>query len=135
MIQRIQSLYLLVAAILDGSIFFNALYTHAMRDPQKWIGLGFTAALILAGLLSLVSIFLYKNRENQIKWVGGAIALQTINFGWGIGILISLGGFGFFLWHDALGDGLLLIALIANIMARKKIRDDQKLVKSMDRIR
>lgn len=135
MIQRIQSVYLFLAVVLDGTIFFNALYSHAMADPQQWIGIGFTAVLILAGLLSLLCIFLYKNRSVQLRWTGGAVAFQTIALGYGIGILISLGGFGMFLWDEAIGAGILLIALAATYLARKKIRDDENLVQSMDRIR
>lgn len=135
MIQRIQSVYLFLAFVLDGTIFFNALYRHAMNDPQVWVGSGFTAILIIAGLFSLTCIFLYKNRSNQIKWTGGAIVLQVIALGYGVGILISLGGFGSFLWDEALGVAILLIALVAVVMARKKIKDDQELVRSMDRIR
>lgn len=135
MIQRIQSVYLFLAFVLDGTIFFNALYTHAMADPQAWIGLGFTAVLIIAGVFSLICIFLYKNRTTQIKWTGGAVALQTIALGYGVGILISLGGFGMFLWDEAIGAAILFIALVATYMARRKIRDDEELVRSMDRIR
>ena len=135
MIQRIQSVYLFLAFVLNGTIFFNALYIHAINDPEQWIGIGFTASLVIAGLSSLACIFLYNNRSNQIKWTGVAIAFQTIAFGYGIGLLISLGGFGMFLWDEAVGAVILLFALIATIMARKKIRDDEELVQSMDRIR
>jgi len=134
-IQRIQSVYLFLAVVLDGTLFFNALHAHAMNDPQQWVGIGFTAVLIVAGLFSLICIFLYSNRSNQIKWTGGAVALQTIALGYGVGILISLGGFGPFLWDEALGAGFLLLALVAVLMARKKIKDDEELVQSMDRIR
>jgi peptidoglycan/LPS O-acetylase OafA/YrhL len=134
-IQRIQSIYLFLAFVLNGTVFFNALYSHAMNDPQPWMGIGFTAVLIIAGLFSLLCIFLFKNRSNQVKWTGAAIALQTIAFGYGIGILISLGGFGPFLWDEAIGALILFIALIATYMARKKIKADQELVRSMDRIR
>lgn len=106
-----------------------------MDDPRAWIGIGFTAVLIVAGLFSLICIFLYNNRSTQIKWTGGAVVLQTIAFAYGIGILISLGGFGMFLWDEAIGAGILCIALVAVYMARKKIRDDEELVRSMDRIR
>ncbi len=135
MIQRIQSIYLFLAFVLDGTVCFNALYSHAMNDPQPWVGIGFTAVLIIAGLFSLLCIFLYKNRSTQIKWTGGAIVLQTIALGYGVGILISLGGFGPYLWDEALGAGILLIALTTTFLARKKIKADQELVRSMDRIR
>jgi hypothetical protein len=134
-IQSIQSIYLALAFFLDISIYFNPLYGHAMNDPQLWIGIGFTAALAISAILTVVCIFLYNNRKNQLNWAAAAIALQTIAFGWGVGILISLGGFGYFIWNDAVGAGILLIALIAVSIARKKVKDDQKLVESMDRIR
>lgn len=135
MIQRIQSVYLLLAVILDSALFFNALYSHVQADPQAWISISFTIALILAAFASLVSIFLYNNRNTQIRTVTTAIILQVIVFGYATGIIISLGGFGAYLWDEALGAFFLLIAVVITIMARKKIKDDQKLVRSMDRIR
>lgn len=135
MIQRIQSVYLFLAVVLNVAIFFSALFDRAQADPQAWISVGYTVVLIVASVLALVTLFLYKNRSNQLKSANIAIALQTIVFGWGIGILISLGGFGPFMWDEALGALFSLIALIAEVMARKKIRDDQELVRSMDRIR
>lgn len=135
MIQRIQSVYLLLAAVLNIAAFFNPLYNRALVDPQAWINLGFTVALILACLSAIVTIFFYKDRNKQIKFTNVAIAFQVIAFGWGVGILISLGGIGTFMWNEAVGALFSLIALIAVVLARKKIRDDQELVRSMDRIR
>ncbi|HLR76617.1 MAG TPA: DUF4293 domain-containing protein [Balneolaceae bacterium] len=135
MIQRIQSVYLLLAAILNVAIFFNSLYGQAQADPALWVGLGFTIALILAAVTSIISIFLYQNRDMQIKLTSVSAIFQVISLGWGVGIFISLGGFGTFLWDEGLGVLFLLIAVIAVFMARKKIRDDRELVKSMDRIR
>lgn len=135
MIQRIQSVFLAIAVILDGAFFFNNLYTQAMADPQVWIGISFTVFIALAGLASLGSIFLYSNRKFQIRCVSVTIVLQLIAFGYSVGILISLGGFGIYLWNEAIGAAMLLVALIADVRARKKIKDDEDLVKSMDRIR
>lgn len=135
MIQRIQSVFLFLAFILNGSVFFNALYRHAMDDPQAWIGIGFAVVLTLSALAPLGCIALYKNRENQAKWVTRSMILQLVAFGYGIGITISLGGFGSFLWDEAMGVLMLAIALFSQVYARKKIKDDIELVKSMDRIR
>ncbi len=106
-----------------------------MDDPQVWIGLGFAIILSIASLGSLGAIFLYQNRENHRKWVSVLLIVQLIALGFGIGIYISLGGFGTFLWDETIGLGLLLLALGAQLYARKKIKDDIELVKSMDRIR
>lgn len=135
MIQRIQTVFLFLAFLLNGSVFFNALYSHAMQDPQQWLGLSFAIILTLASLGSLGVIFLYKNRENHARWVGRLLIVQVITIGFGIGIYISLGGFGTYLWDETIGLGLLALALGSQLYARKKIRDDIELVKSMDRIR
>ncbi|MEL7833459.1 DUF4293 family protein [Fodinibius sp. Rm-B-1B1-1] len=135
MIQRIQSVLLFLAFLLNGSVFFNALYSHAMQDPQQWLGLSFAIILTIASLGSLGTIFLYKNRENHVKWVSILLAVQVIVIGIALGIYISLGGFGTYLWDETIGLGLLALALVAQLYARKKIKDDIELVKSMDRIR
>lgn len=135
MIQRIQSVLLFLAFILNGSVFFNALYSHAMQDPQQWLGISFAIILTVASLGSLGTIFLYNNRENHRKWVSALLLLQIVVIGFAIGIYISLGGFGTYLWDETIGVGLLVLAFCAQLYARKKIKDDIELVKSMDRIR
>lgn len=135
MIQRIQTFFLFLAFVFDGSVFFNALYSHAMQDPLDWIGIGFAIILTIASLGSLGSVFLYKNRENHLRWVSRLLIAQIIAIGYGFGIYISLGGFGVFLWDETIGLGLLFLALVSQLYARKKIKDDIELVKSMDRIR
>lgn len=106
-----------------------------MNDPQPWIGLSFAIILTIASLGSLGAIFLYKNRENHRKWVNILLLVQIVTVGFSVGIYISLGGFGTFLWDETIGLGLLVFALGAQLYARKKIEDDIELVKSMDRIR
>lgn len=135
MIQRLQSIFLFLAFLLDGGVFFNALYSHAMSDPQQWIGITFAIILTLAMLGSLGCVFLYKNRQNQLSWVTRILAVQIIAFGFGIGIYISLGGFGTYLWDETIGLVMLLLPVAFQLYARKKIKDDIELVKSMDRIR
>ncbi|WP_138431295.1 DUF4293 family protein [Fodinibius saliphilus] len=135
MIQRLQTIFLFVAFILNGGIFFNAIYHHAMEDPRAWIGIGFAIIVTIAALGSLATIFLYKNRENQLRWVSRLLIPQVGAIGFAIGIYISLGGFGTYLWDETIGLGLVVLALVSQLYARKKIKDDIELVKSMDRIR
>lgn len=135
MIQRLQSLYLLLALLLDGLVFFNPVYSHAMDDPQRWIGIGFALVLTAAAVMSAACIFLYKDRLNQVTWVKRSMLVQVIATGWGAGILFSLGGFGTFLWDETLGVGLLVLAFIFQVLALRGIRKDEELVRSMDRIR
>lgn len=135
MIQRIQTVLLFLAFLLNGSVFFNALYHHAMQDPQRWIGLSFATILTIAALGSLGAIFLYKNRNNHLRWVSRLLGIQIVAIGFAVGIYISLGGFGVYLWDETIGLGLLALAFASQLYARKKIKDDIELVKSMDRIR
>lgn len=134
-IQRIQTVFLFLAFLLNGSVFFNALYSHAVQDPRAWIGIGFAIILTIASLGSLGCIFLYENRDNQLRWVGRLLIPQVMAFGFAVGIFISLGGFGTYLWDETIGLALLFFAFVFQLYARKKIKDDIELVKSMDRIR
>lgn len=106
-----------------------------MADPRSWIGIGFAVILTIAMLGSLGCIFLYNNRQNQLRWVNIVMVPQLISFGFAVGIYISLGGFGTYLWDETVGLGLLFLAIASQLYARKKIKDDIELVKSMDRIR
>ena len=84
MIQRIQSFYLfLVAALIlsmlfmplagysnaDGNWQFLAMGVYTMADPAQRVISTFPIAILIAliGLLSCITIFLYKNRILQMK--------------------------------------------------------------------
>lgn len=134
-IQRIQTVYLVVAFILNIAVFFTPIYSHALDDPMAWVGMGFAIILTIAALSSLVSVFLYKNRNNQLRWVKLTVYLQIAAMGWATGILFSLGGIGTFLLEELLSVALLALALLAQILAARNIKKDQELVRSMDRIR
>lgn len=135
MIQRPQSVYLLIATLLNVAVFFNSIYSKAMIDPAKWIGYGFAISLTLAWVLALGSIFLYKNRPIQLKVVKSGTYLQSVALGIGTGIFFSLGGFGIFLWQETVGVALIIFSLIMYWLAGRGIKKDEDLVKSMDRIR
>lgn len=86
-------------------------------------------------ITAIVAIFLYKNRELQIKVVKFATYIQIVAFGFATGVLFTLGGFGTFLWREGLGLGLIALVLLFLWMAGTGIKKDDVLVKSMDRIR
>ena len=135
MIQRIQTVFLALAAILNLAVYFTPIYEKAMADPQPWIGWSLALFLLAATGLSIYSIFLYNNRSNQIKWVKNAALLQVISFGICVGVLFSMGGIGTYLWDEALGTGIVFIGFLLQILALRFIRKDEELVRSMDRIR
>ena len=91
----------------------------------------------LAGVMSILAIFAYKNRRRQIK-----ICLLSGMF------MILLYPIAFIYWwfakdllatvgYPSLGAVLIfpIVAFILNLMAIRSIRADEKLVRSADRIR
>lgn len=135
MIQRIQTLYLLLAVILNTAVFFTPIYSHAVNDPAPWIGLGLALSLTIALGCAAVAIFMYKNRPVQLMWVKIGTYTQIIGLGFAAGVLFSLGGFGTFLWREVLSAGLIVLTLMFFWLAGRGIKKDEELVKSMDRIR
>jgi hypothetical protein len=134
-IQRIQTVFLALASILNLVVYFTPVYNKAMSDPQVWIGYGLAIALVLPIILNTYCIFLYNNRTSQISWVKKSALLQVIALGFGVGVLLSLGGIGTYMWDEAIGSGLIFLGLIFQILAMRYIRKDEELVRSMDRIR
>lgn len=135
MIQRLQTVFLALASILNLSAYFTAIYEKAMSDPQLWIGIGLASSLLIAIILNVLSIFLYNNRKNQLFWVKRSALFQIIGLGFCVGVLFSLGGIGTYLWDEALGTGFVFLGLIFQILALRFIKKDEELVRSMDRIR
>lgn len=135
MIQRIQTVFLALTLLCNLGVYFTPIYTHAMADPQQWIGFGLAISLLVSGLLAVYSIFLFKERKQQIVWTKRAAFFQVIALGFAVGVFFSLGGIGTYLWDEAIGTGLIVLGFIFILLALRSINKDEKLVKSMDRIR
>lgn len=151
MIQRIQSIWLLLAAVtilcllfvpVLSAFFDNTQYTlygtglnvngnKSTNDTTN--NLPLIVSVILAGLISLVNIFNFKNRKLQIR-------IASLN------ILLML-GLSFWLSHlmnAATGlnnieiePGLFfpIIAIGFTLLAIRGIKQDENLIKSADRLR
>lgn len=144
MLQRIQTLYLLIGSILSGGIVFvlsfwinNSGKEYFLLDmfyDADWKLISMPVAFVLSSILSLISIFLYKNRKQQILFNRFNIVVNFYLLGIIVyhlliisgGSQISEKGIGLFI-------PVLLIALLA--LANKAILKDDKLVKSVDRLR
>ena len=116
MIQRKQTIYLLVAAVLG--------MVHMLAWPLLVIQLW-------ASAICLYAIFLYKRRKRQAAWCLGAL---LVNLAWyvGLAVMIQQGKLPEQLPYVAC---LPLIAAILCFMARKGVLDDEKLVRAADRLR
>lgn len=136
MIQRIQSVYLFLTAIIAGLLqFWLPLWYSAEGVPifavsQIWVLLSFSGVAILA----LISLFTFKNRQHQF-------VLNRLNM---ILNLFLLGSFVFRTLKlsgetavSEKGIGLLIpvFSIVLLVLANKAIRKDEELVKSVDRLR
>lgn len=143
MIQRIQSIFLLLGAgscfglfaadaadtpeaVPESSLFADAQFT--LFDDPVLLGL-----FGLAGLLLLVTIFLFNNRKLQMTVTISAVALVLAGAAYGAFRFFSDVASG-----SATPDfGLILpiLAIVFGLLARNYIQKDEKLVRSADRLR
>ena len=116
MIQRKQSVFLLIAVIL-GMIHFQSLALFGIQ--------------ILASAISLIAIFLFKRRPLQATLCLIAI---VVNFAWYI-VLAVLIQQGLLSETLPLTASLPIIAAIFCLLARRGVIADEKLVRAADRLR
>lgn len=141
MIQRIQSVYLLLGALCLASLgFFDSVWQNQAAETFVW----FVPAVAIVGaatvLTALIAIFLYKNRKKQVKVV---VASQVMAVGFMVilyGALFMAGDFELLKEAGADISELLILLLpivgyILFYLARRSIQRDIDLVKSMDRLR
>ena len=131
MIQRIQSIYLLVALVFMTLISFkvpvyalNETFFMAQDDTKMFV-------LTIAGaIFSLLGLFMFKNRKFQMKLIRLTILIQMII---GIRIFMLFSKFEIVLNNSFLF--IMVFTLIALIMAYRGVKKDDDLVRSVDRIR
>jgi predicted permease len=155
MIQRLQSLYLLLASLAIFALFIfpiahnvyigaipktikvTGIYEDIAGQMQRTVSfLALTIVTVIMGILPLIILMRYKNRKQQMAlcwsfifvlfgfsfWMSQTVqnviesaAIRTENFG--IGALLSS------------------ISIVFVLLAIKGIKNDEKLVKSADRLR
>ncbi|MEI9807855.1 MAG: DUF4293 domain-containing protein [Bacteroidota bacterium] len=135
MIQRQQSLWLLLSTI---SAFFSykfPFYAGQLKTGayEEMDGASNLFLLVLTGaslLLSVITIFLYKERKKQLKLaIGGAVLALII-------IIIYFSGMKNYQQGSISFTCLFAFAVLAGyIMAARGIWKDEKLVKSLDKLR
>lgn len=144
MIQRIQSIYLLVATFLAGGLVWfvdfwkdsqnnSFALLHALNSSNIVL-LIIPFLFFVSSLITLIAIFQFKNRNLQLLL--GRISI-LINF-------ILLGVFVYFSQNlsgetivSEKGIGLLLpiLLIVLVVLANRAIKRDEELVKSVDRLR
>ena len=144
MIQRIQTLYLLIVTGLMTAMCLTPLAKYAAEGVEDvfvafdfwWLG----ALLALCALVPVVTIFLFKNRFLQIRLCCAELVLL-------------LGAQVFALWYAVRFGNVVesmsqvsmsqmctpvmfpIVGVILTVMAMRGILKDERLVRSLDRIR
>lgn len=135
MIQRIQSLWLLLAAVLNPLILLTPMPERMAADPAEWIYLAPMSMMALATFALLASILLFKKPSLQLQIVRvGTLSLAGI-FAFEVAILFSLGGIGPYLWDEAIAAVITGASLVLAFLGRRAIQSDQALLESVDRLR
>lgn len=129
MIQRIQTIFLLIVVIAQVVLHFQGL------DVELFGSIYIVASLSLVSfLLAIVSIFSYKKRIRQILLNNINIFINVLLTGLLIYWLLNLSG-GISFPEKGIELAFPPISLFCLFMANIYIRKDEKLVKSVDRIR
>lgn len=144
MIQRIQTVYFFLAALLSATGFILPVYriitppefiTELTLGDTGALGFPILIAYVVAVVLPLVALMLYKNRPLQVR-VGrvailatlAALALLVIKYGntskeAGVQVIASIGMF------------IPIGSIVLLILAIRGVKKDEALVRSADRIR
>lgn len=136
MIQRIQTLYLLVIILLEGVLPFwiNLWYDLAGNEIFAKHEILISGAFFLGATLALIAIVLFKNRKNQF-------VVNRLN------LIVNLFLLGFFVYRSLnvsgeiaiseKGIGMLIpvFSIVFLVLANRAIKKDEDLVKSVDRLR
>jgi hypothetical protein len=162
MLQRIQSVFLFLAAVVMIAFLFLPIWGKVDFDAREVINLNafqlvytqeslsgevvviaakdtfwISVVAILAAGVALFSIFQYKNRLRQIQ-LG---ALNALLMGGTIGLSYYYSTIGEqmlpteYPGEYKIGFYIIIAALLFNMLANRFIRKDEKLVRSADRIR
>ena len=129
MIQRVQSLFLFFAAIINLVILFYAPIFINFEEKIRMIDLQYPSLfLLLSTLLALFAIFQFKNRLRQLMIVN----LSRLSIAISFFLLIIFKEEGNQLYY---GSFLLILPYIILLISSYFIKKDEKLVRSADRIR
>ncbi len=144
MLQRIQTIYLLIATLASAGLIF-VLNLWANEEQVKFFALDsfttenillkvMTVLFFLSSMLTFIAIFKFNNR--QLQFVLGRFSILTNFILLGILVYFTQNLSGEIIISEK-GIGLLIpiISIVFVALANKAIKKDEELVKSVDRLR
>ncbi|MEN8703708.1 MAG: DUF4293 family protein, partial [Polaribacter sp.] len=139
MIQRIQSIYLLLASIVSGGLIFVFNLWNTIKEKIFVVDLFLREALffkvipllfLASAILSLIALFLFKNRK--LQFVIGRIIILINLFLLGLLMYLSLNLSGETVVSEkGIGMFLPILVVLLIVFANKAIKKDEDLVKSV----
>jgi hypothetical protein len=143
MIQRIQTIYLILASVVSGGLIFVFNLWNTIKEKIFVVDLFMEEVVTFkviplmfftSAILSIVTIFLFNNRK--LQFVIGRIIILINLFLLGLLIYLSLTLSGETLVSEkGIGMFLPILAILLVVLANKAIKKDEDLVKSVDRLR
>ena len=137
MIQRIQTVYLLIALVILGALpFVFPLFT--MSDGKEFRFMNDSFYTVLFGLsttLTLISTMYFKKRQHQFVLNRLTIILNLILLGLFVYRSLNLSGEAIHVSEKGIGMFLPIVAIVFLALANRAIKKDEDLVKSADRLR
>ncbi|MFT0716036.1 DUF4293 domain-containing protein [Flagellimonas lutimaris] len=136
MIQRIQTLFLLIVGLISGVLpFFLNLWVEVggkevFAQDQVIVSLVFYVVTVLA----VVSIVMYKKRQNQFVVNRLNMILNLFLLGFFVYRSLSLSG-ETVVSEKGIGMLIPVFSIVFLVLANRAIKKDEDLVKSVDRLR
>jgi len=137
MIQRIQTLYLVLVAVVIGVLPFVFPLWQDESGEHKIFFMQETTTMLLFTLsftLAVISVFGYKKRQNQFVLNRLNIILNLILLGLFVYRSLTLSGEDT-TSEKGIGIFLPIVAVVLLVLANRAIKKDEELVKSVDRLR
>ena len=136
MLQRIQTVYLLISALIIGGLY---LWFPIIKSESGFIIISNNEPMVLglifgSILLTLLSIFNFKKRQLQFVINRLSIILNFLLLGVFVYRSLTLSG-ETLVSEKGIGVLLPIISIVFLVMANKAIKKDEDLVKSVDRLR
>ena len=144
MLQRIQTVYLLIAIILSGIVSFflpfwsnqemEAVYLDSLFLSGELALMAVPVLFMISGLISIIALFSFKTRTKQIVFNRMNIVINFLLLGIIVYHLLTLPG-ETLVSKKGIGVFIPLIVIVFLALANKATIKDEKLVKSVDRLR
>ena len=136
MLQRIQTVYLLISALIIGGLY---LWFPIIKSESGFIIISNNEPMVVglifgSILLTLLSIFNFKKRQLQFVINRLSIILNFLLLGVFVYRSLTLSG-ETLVSEKGIGVLLPIISIVFLVMANKAIKKDEDLVKSVDRLR